>query len=314
MKTIKRNNLNFQLIIIAVFFPFLSVAQDYFPFPKDSAVWYSVRSWPEYDPPPPVWYSTTKFEANGDTTINDIIYTQLFSSAALDRTPYYHGAYRVDSLNERVYFIDEFDNTETLLYDFKLVPGDTIIISGSQYEPYNLICIDTSSMIINDVPHQSYLIYSYLSNGVECYTTWIKGIGSLRIPIETDWFCAAWFEGRFDLSCFYYKEEQIYEWIENPYFEGCIGTNVGINELQTDNRIRVKPNPVTHTSSISYSFNNTLIDYQIIDLKGKLIKREDKIEISNLTISNQEIKNGIYILKIYSYDNEKYFITKFVIK
>jgi len=66
-----------------LFLPLLSIdAQEYFPFPQDSAVWYVVDSWPEYDPPPPVWYKTYLYETNGDTVINNTIYTKLYSENA----------------------------------------------------------------------------------------------------------------------------------------------------------------------------------------------------------------------------------------
>ena len=292
------------------------MAQEYLPFPQDSAVWYCVDSRPEYDPPPPVWYETDKFEAKGDTMINTIVYTKLYSSSALKGRSYsYEGAYRVDIETERVYFIDSYYNTESLLYDFSLVPGDTIIISGSEYEPYNLICLDTSTKIINNVPHHSYFIYSYLSNGTYCYTTWVKGIGRLRMPIETDIFCAASFEWAWDLSCFYYKDEHIYEWAENPYFEGCIGTNVGTAEYIEENTFTIVPNPVTGTSHLVCAIQGTtLYDYKIISIDGEILQSEEDIEPGNIIIKKQNFPPGVYVLRLHGHENNHYYSRKFIIK
>lgn len=68
----------------------------------------------------------------------------------------YEGAYRVDIENDKVYFIDSYYNTESLLYDFSLVPGDTITISGTDYDPFNLVCLDTTTILINGVPHKNF--------------------------------------------------------------------------------------------------------------------------------------------------------------
>ena len=304
------------LMIIVLLSPVFANAQDYLSFPTDSAVWYTVKSWPEYDPPPLYWYETYKFETKGDTIINSIEYIKLYSKYVLGTgTAHYDGAYRVDVQNERVYFIDDWDNTEALLYDFSLVPGDTIVITGSKYEPYNLICLDTSTMIINNTPHHTYSIYSYLSNGAECYTTWVKGIGSLRMPIETDMFCAAWFEGRFDLSCFYYKNEHIYEWQENPYFEGCIGSNVGIEETVDKNIFAIAPNPVTSTSRlISNTSGKYIFDYRIYNINGNMLQSGVNVEPADIIIQNSHFKRGIYVIRLFAQKDGHLYLIKFIIK
>jgi len=302
--------------VLVLLIQFNMQAQEYLPFPQDSAVWYSVYSWP--DPYPPyIYYYTYKYEAKGDTIINDFEYTKLYLYLTndSDNKSGYEGAYRIDIENERIYFIDKNDNTESLLYDFSLVPGDTIFIQlDNMPESFPLVCLDTSTMIINNIPHNSYFICSYLSNGTECYTTWVRGIGSLRMPIETDWFCAASFEWMFDLTCFFYKDEQIYEWEENPYFEGCIGTNVGIEECENEKSFAVAPNPVTGTSHlVCNTSNNTMFDYQIIDVNGNVLQSALGVQPDDILIQNSRFSNGIYLLRLYSHNIKKYFSIKFII-
>ena len=300
--------------VLVLLIQFNMQAQEYLPFPQDSAVWYSVYSWP--DPYPPyIYYYTYKYEAKGDTIINDFEYTKLYLYLTndSDNKSGYEGAYRIDIENERIYFIDKNDNTESLLYDFSLVPGDTITISGTGYDPFNLVCLDTTTILVNGDPHKKLLVYSYLSNGAECYTTWVEGIGSLRMPIETDWFCAASFEWMFDLTCYFYKDEQIYEWDENPYFEGCIGTNVGIKKYQYDKSFVVAPNPVTGTSHLVCNTNNILFDYQIIDVNGNVLQSALGVQPDDILIQNSRFSNGIYLLRLYSHNIKKYFSIKFII-
>ncbi|MCD6111640.1 MAG: T9SS type A sorting domain-containing protein [Bacteroidales bacterium] len=290
-------------------------AQEYFPFPQDSAVWYSVYQWPA-PYPPYIYYRTYKYEAKGDTIINDFEYTKLYWSPVndSDNKSGYEGAYRVDIENDKVYFIDSYYNTESLLYDFSLVPGDTITISGTDYDPFNLVCLDTTTILINGVPHKKLLVYSYLSNGTECYTNWVEGIGSLRMPIETDEFCAGFFEWMYDLTCFFYKDEQIYEWEENPYFEGCIGTNVGIEKCENEKSFAVIPNPVAGTSHlVCNTSNNTLFDYQIIDVNGNVLQSALGVKPDDILIQNSHFSNGIYLLRLYSHNIKQYFSIKFII-
>ena len=300
--------------VLVLLLQFDMQAQEYLPFPQDSAVWYSVYSWP--DPYPPyIYYKTYKYEAKGDTIINDFEYTKLYFYPAndSDNKSGYKGAYRIDIENERIYFIDKNDNTESLLYDFSLVPGDTITISGTNYDPFNLVCLDTTTILVNGVPHKKLLVYSYLSNGTECYTTWVRGIGSLRMPIETDWFCAASFEWMFDLTCFFYKDEQISEWA-NPYFEGCIGSNLGVEEYLKENSFAIKPNPVTGTSHlVCNTTENTLFDYQIIDVNGNILQGALGVKPNDILIQNNRFPDGIYLLRLYSYNIKQFFSIKFII-
>lgn len=303
------------LIVIFIIFPNTLKCQDYFPFPSDSATWYSMYSWPEMIPPY-VSYYTIKYEAIGDTVINDLTYTKLYYEYIFDtKVRNYEGAYRVDSDHERVYFIDNYSNTESLLYDFRLTPGDTITIIGSDYEPYNLVCLDTSSILINDISHKSYSIYSYLSNGASCYTQWVKGLGSLRIPIETDVFCGSSFEWAYDLTCFYYKDVKIYEWDLNPYFTGCYGHYiVGIDEHSIEN-LRVVPNPVVDLSKLlGYKSDQQKINYQVLDITDRIVYEHTNIQYSEIEIKKNDFKPGIYFLKIYSNDLQEVQVLKFLIK
>jgi hypothetical protein len=196
-----------------------------------------------------------------------------------------------------------------------LTPGDTIIITGSDYEPYNLICLDTSSIIINGISHTSYSIYSYLSNGTSCYTQWVKGIGSLRKPTETNEFCGYSFEWAYDLTCFHYKDEKIYEWETNPYFTGCIGNSViGIEEHSIES-LQVVPNPVQDVSRLGgYNNDQQTIHYRVIDYTGRTIYGRSNILPSEVEIKRSDYSQGIYFLEIYSNDFQKVQVLKFLIE
>nr|NQU94037.1 T9SS type A sorting domain-containing protein [Bacteroidota bacterium] len=288
--------------IILTLFLFLLVftikAQEYLPFPNDSAVWHSVYSYPSPDPPY-IYYQTYSYEAKGDTIIDSKEYTKLYWYPALNINyrSGYRGAYRIDVESERVYYIDKNYGTESILYDFSLIPGDTIVIDGTGYDPFNLVCYDTASILLNGFPHKQLFVYSYLPNGTECYTTWVKGIGSLRMPIETDGFCASSFEWIYDLTCFYYKDEQVYEWFENPYFEGCIGSNVGVEEYHLGTALAVAPNPAKNWTAFNYKLPDNAVEgvIKISDTEGRTVEVLDVYGNRGQKMwDTRNVKPGIY--------------------
>ena len=287
-----------------------TTAQEYLPFPQDSAVWYSVKSWPEPFPPPPIWYYTYKFEANGDTLINNIEYTKFYLNGTFGNRTGFTGAYRILPDSNRVYYYDTWDTVEYLVYDFNMLPGDSVLIHGGNL----FICVDTGSVILNNgISHKTQTMFVPFSNN--CYQYWIHGLGSLGIPLlEPYWGCGYTFESAYDLTCFFYKDELIYEWLDNPYFEGCIGTNVGHEENYIDNSFSLSPNPVTGTSYLIYnSTNKILLDYQIINIYGNVIQYATKVEPDDLIISNSNIPKGIYVLRIYTPNLKQFMSIKFII-
>jgi len=137
----KGNILNILLCLGLISYAEISFSQEYMPFPQDSATWYTmyVYDWPS---PPYYYYTTYKFETSGDTIINNINYTILNFGPALEDSTHYQGAYRNDTLNKKVYYIDKLDTAEMLLYDFNLLPGDTIpVIGPSGTLAFNITCL-----------------------------------------------------------------------------------------------------------------------------------------------------------------------------
>ncbi len=299
------------LIVIFIIFPNTLKCQDYFPFPSDSATWYSMYSWPEMIPPY-VSYYTIKYEIIDDTILNNKTYHKVYKSIpdSSDSGLSYVGGFRTESDSLLVYYIDESDSEESLVYNYNLVPNDTIIIRGLQY-----ICVDTGSIVLkNDINHK--IQYMYVPDTGPCLQKWVIGIGSLGIPfLGTYWGCDYTFESSYDLTCFSYKNELIYEWEMNPYFTGCYGHYiVGIEEHSIEN-LQVVPNPVQNISKLSNSNNDhQKIDYQVLDLTGNIISEHNDILRSEIEIRKSDYTPGVYFIKIYPNDLQKVQIIKFLIK
>lgn len=285
-------------------------AQEYLPFPQDSAVWYIVRSYP-WPHPPFIYYDTWQFETKGDTIINDKTYTQLFYGINGSQT-WYNGAYRVVNDSNLVYFYDSFYNIgEKLAYDYNLLPGDTIIVNGADY-----ICTDTGAFLLNNGNYHKYQLM-HVPHANNCIQTWVQGIGSLRFPLkETLYHCGYTFESANDLTCFFYKGEKIYQWAENPYFQGCFGfnTGIGIEEIMPVIFFTIAPNPVTGTSFLVTNLTDeTLMDYKIYDINGRILIMENGIKPNDIIIINNMFAKGVYLLELFLHNKDKYYSIKFVI-
>jgi hypothetical protein len=283
------------------------------PFPQDSAIWYAVDFDYNPSPPPLATFWTYQYVTMGDTLINGENYTKLFSDLAVGYNPYYEGAYRVDVVNSRVYFIDSFYNTEGLLYDFSLVPGDTIPITNGSDTSFHVVCLDTATLVINNILHLALHIFSYDDYDNTCYTVWVKGIGSMKHPLETEMFCAEdWFETSYFLNCFFYKDEEIYHNPDNPFFEGCYGQWVGIDDLQTE-KLYLSPNPVTDIAQIiSANRANEIFNYQVLDVLGRIESERYNMPLNEIRIDPKNLKNGIHILKLHSLSDNSVVILKFL--
>jgi hypothetical protein len=144
----------------------------------------------------------------------------------------------------------------------------------------------------------------------------VQGIGSLGFPLlEPYWGCAYTFESAHDLTCFFYKDEQIYEWFDNPYFEGCIGSNVGIEEHTTGIGFTIVPNPVVSDSYLScpIHLNNSICDYQVIDVQGRILKAATGIKPGEIIIQKSDFNRGIYLIRLFTKNHGRSYSTKFII-
>ncbi len=79
-------------------------------------------------------------------------------------------------------------------------------------------------------------------------------------------------------------------------------THVGVNEFESNIRaLSIYPNPANEEININYNFFNAEnIDFQLIDLTGRVLINDSGSGIKNgtKTISVKNINNGIYVLRI----------------
>lgn len=261
--------------------------------------------------PPYVSYYTIKYEVLDDTILNNKNYHKIYKSFpdSINSGLTYVGAFRTEPDSLLVYYVDKWDSEESLIYNYNLVPNDTIIMRGYQY-----ICVDTGSIVLKDnINHK--IQYMYVPDAGSCLQKWVLGIGSLGIPfLEPYWGCAYTFESSFDLTCFSYKNELIYEWEMNPYFTGCIGHNIVGIEEQSIESLQVVPNPVQYISKLSgYKNDYKKINYRVLDITGRIIYGRSNIPYSEVEIKKSDYKPGIYFLQVSSNNFQKVQELKFLI-
>ena len=85
-------------------------------------------------------------------------------------------------------------------------------------------------------------------------------------------------------------------------------STLSVDNYNLNSSIKLYPNPVSNNLSVKISNNLNIEKVEIIGITGKLIKETNFI---NNSISTQNLKNGIYFVKIYS---DKGISTKKIIK
>ncbi len=287
------------ILLFVVLFAQEIKAQEYTPFPTDSAFWF-VRFY-EFGDYPEI--KNLRFVLKGDTVINDKKYSKLYSINSQADNFYFLGGLREEE--KKVYYIGEFDGSvscissseikenEILLYDFSLnigdtVPGchtwqvvvgyDSVLVSGRYHKRQKVggAGVDNDGNIIyeeaDDIEHN------------------IEGVGTGRgifYPLQF------WFEWDWELLCF---EDSVID------FKNACNT-VAIENRYLSEQIQIAPNPITELSYLQINSSLHLKRLSIYDLYGRKIR---DISINNMNripiYRNYFPLSGLYFIRLESTD------------
>ncbi len=169
---------------------------------------------------------TSRIEINGDTIINDIAYSKLFTtwgssyyqtgqcefdlfgSGLINR---YEGAIRTDE-NYKVSYFPQGETDSIILYDFSLSVGDSVLISESN-NPYYAYVLEIDTILIADNPRKQLTM-----KGMYGWDDiWIEGIGSLYGLLTTEF--RFWEFHDYELTC--YEENDIPLYTSRPSCTRC---------------------------------------------------------------------------------------------
>jgi hypothetical protein len=277
----------------------------YVPFPKNNASWSEIHA--QQGACEPLGFCRQQYKMLGDTTINSVLYNKIYKqedSLATNFNAVYFGAIREES--KKIYFKSLNCKHEIRLYDFSKNVGDTLTNFYSEMNLCNPTLLGSGTITAID----SILIagsfrrvfhLDVLNNG----NVWIEGIGSTNglfnsvIPAIT---CnCSW-----HLIC-YHQNNQV-KFLNNdsmlsyvaPHITCFPSTIDGINNVVIKNSVFIIPNPVTATSTLKWSDDDTFLKLTITDLLGKVIQTVDVSGRNETCINRNDFSKGIYIGKLQS--------------
>ncbi len=237
---------------------------------------------------------TNTYEFNGDTVINNKTYKKLFVCFdSLLTDWYYRGAMREDSPG-KVFGYEVFGSfypdSEVLYYDFTLGLGDTIGIpcSGGS-EILTVIAVDTTTLLNGE--QRKRLRFSSILTGEE---EWIDGIGSLFGLINIGASC--FIDMYYTLNCF--TENDILKY-DDPQFEGCYLSTVGIQKHKGQLAWQLSPNPFSDFCILQFE-NKSGAEFQlrIFSADGRMVQSYDNITSETVTIHRAQLKSGLYFFRL----------------
>lgn len=234
------------------------------------------------------WTSSWTYSVAGDTTIDSYNYQKISSAG------YTIGLVREDS-SKRVYgfnltgFDDDTTTLERPLYDFSLVPGDTMF-SGKTYFVVDSVDtiyyygIERKTLYTHDKE------YSFLND------VWIEGIGSVQGPM------AHWrtYYGLCHSSHLCLARQDTTTLARVTTFSGGCSYLNPVDEIAIRETIKISPNPAFSTFTLQLSSSPVTETYLLLyDALGREVKRE-LITTQLTTLNRNQLPAGIYYWQLQS--------------
>jgi len=229
-----------------------------------------------------------------DTIINNTTYKKVYEFTGIEFNPLtaeYYGGLRENAQKQVFYMKKNYNNTETLLYDFSLSIGDTFSMSDvTQSFSFKVSSIDTIDFfgiqrklfVINRIPEGSVIVSAI----------WIEGVGDyegiLRFPrvyAVDDWSIT---------RCYIHNGDLLY----SNYSHGgndCITPLMGIESIIEDNSITLYPNPTN--SEVNISSENIINSIEIFNSLGQRVY-QSMVNSTEKVIDISSFVNGVYILGV----------------
>jgi hypothetical protein len=295
---------NIFLCLILLCLSIASSAQEYHPLLEIGKTW-NVLTVTMAD-----WYTST-YQLGGDTLISGTNYKKLYAENNVNYSQEYLGGIREEPSGQRVFFFDQNETGEGLLYDFSLQPGDTVAVQSNMASKGFQLTFHVDS--IDRVTDESgfsrkRLLLSYGSKNFG--EEWIEGIGSMQGLISPgNFFYMADFN--WESLCTKLDGNVVYY---NPLFDTCAIEYLGITENKTDTPgIYFGPNPVTDVSVLQIiSDKNDSYTLEIYNLLGVTMRKES-FGSNKYLINNREFLPGIYFFKLID-PNLKFETGKFIVR
>ena len=290
------------LLIILVSLSNIMMAQQYYPFPTQDAIWreFQVRV---YGSSNTEHFNYQNF-ISGDTMISGKTCHKIYKTGYNDGYNYegdflydyenvYVGAIREDS-SKRVYLCG---SPERLLYDFNLQVGDTLPrvdfdsvhgMYGTYFSDYFYTVGEVDSVLVAGNYHKRFKI-SYHEG--QCVFYLIEGIGASTGLIS--WYLGSCSWGyQSELICFMQDSINAY-----PDGQECELIYLGVDEPKTKQHIEIFPNPGPGVINLSGLPDNPLT-IQAFNLFGQKVYETSYVRgVSKIDLSR--LPKGMFLLKVW---------------
>jgi hypothetical protein len=266
-------------LILAFFFVINSRAQSIVDTNK---VWYNIERGDDGT------YKTSIFFFKGDTIFDGLKYKKVITSDSSQTIFDYPIAAREDTTNKQVFFY--YPGQEYLVYDFSLkVDSFFVAYNDGCVVQYIVESIDSITLLNGEKRKRITLV------GPSQTEHWIVGIGSdLGLFRMGMYFCDHEFRIS-RLNCF--KENDTLKY-HNPNYPNCYFTDVGIQEILSNNPISISPNPFTTSTQITLPQTYHNIALAVYDIQGKLLVQNQYKDCSQIQFNRNQLSNGLYFLKL----------------
>jgi len=273
-------------------------SQQYYPLIEENRSWNVLNVVPSWGPPFDSSCNTASYFISGDSILNTIEYKKFFIS--FEETPVNWtliGFLREDGL-KKVWYRRIVDTNEVLLYDFSILPGDSLKLGIDTTFYYRVDSITTE--IVSDSLRKKY----WISQDDFYWTeTWIEGVGSNKGIIGSAMASAV--GGWSWLLCMSDVGNLIYM---NPDFGSCY-INTGLKEMSNP-VISIYPNPAQNEINCVLP-ENEKFEIVVFDVSGKVVLHPNSTNavvslsgvedlttgISGISINVKQLPPGIYFIE-----------------
>jgi hypothetical protein len=283
-------------IIIFIGSTFHSLSQNYIKLINDSIYWDIAYAESTYICPGFSDDTPRRFYFNGDTVIdNGLVYHQMKYNQfiELDGEGPYCGPFaidtvsflanwatiREDTLNQKVYRYNSWNDTEDLIFDFSLNQGDTFQIEG-----FGDIIADTVYQYITD----DGIARKYIEFTGDCYEGYmLEGIGGPQGPFNDPIWPCLWDYGGYQYCI---ESKNGVGILFGPCDDFITGIDTHSGRI---NNFEVYPNPFT--DFIRIDCNNEIRFISLINLSGLIIESR-MIDSKTIFFETSRLKSGMYFI------------------
>jgi len=265
----------------------------YYSFPDSNAYWCQTMQW--FDGTCDHNYNFTSSFCN-DTIINSMTYHQIQESGFEYSSLCMSGGYnywcclpiREDSSQRKVYYYDNFNQVEKMMYDFNLQIGDTLDATKVIWGSPNYIHIVTSvdSILINGQYRKRFNYSGPFTSGCSDSSI-IEGIGGISGLRSGPSTCFEYFA-----SLISFEKNGI-----GMYPDSAANCSVisGIKNIVTDNYLHIYPNPATDKINVTLN-SNEVSEIILYDISSRKLLQQQFT--SSVTLNMEQFANGIYIYEV----------------